>query len=457
MIATGDHVGRGIRHVGQKLFERRAFWGGYTGAIFIFVVCAFLALSGPVRAGEAQHNVVEELGTQSPFLILQTNLQPPYQQLRDGLLGGDSINILNCAFKEIGVQYGLALAPRQRNREMTRNGQADGFFLARLSNTMSTYADPSLPLALEKWVWVSVRHGDGSKPERTLPTPQSGLTVGAILGSNEAEWLAEQGFGDIVRPPSIKTLIELLRAGRVDYVLIDKRFFQRARAQMNLTTDGFSLRFERYTPLVIYFARRFTTHHPGLLKRLNVALTHCGTQVLALEQWEKREIERSEVTWIRQLAKSKDLIAELKKAIARNPKDDNEIKRLDNSWKTEEAEGRTSAMAAQLLDNPVSQRLRTFQADHGRRVAEIFAFDRRGLILGMSRLTSNFDQSGEEKFKIFDAPSAHPVQIADIYFDASTHRFLTQVTLPVADPESGKIIAAITVGLDVSEVLHPES
>ena len=85
---------------------------------------------------------------QDNFLILQTNLHPPYQEVLDGTLGGYSVSVLNCAFERIGVGYGLAVAPRQRNREMVQNGRADGFFLARISEFMDEYALASKTLAL---------------------------------------------------------------------------------------------------------------------------------------------------------------------------------------------------------------------------------------------------------------------------------------------------------------------
>ncbi|WP_341363172.1 hypothetical protein P8T57_11590 [Thalassospira sp. SN3W] len=75
----------------------------------------------------------------------------------------------------------------------------------------------------------------------------------------------------------------------------------------------------------------------------------------------------------------------------------------------------------------------------------------------MNRLTTDFDQSDEQKFEVAISHDPDISQIADIYFDGSTRAFLSQVTVPIINPETGDVIAAMTVGLDVSGALRPDS
>ncbi len=416
----------------------------------LFLIAYYGAIIFPSFDAQTQTALDEE-----PFMILQTNLQPPYQQLQDGILQGYSITVLNCAFDRIGVSYGIAIAPRQRNREMVRNGQADGFFLARISPLMDEYADPSLPLALEKWVWVS--GVDQKHSAANSPTPESLVSVAGILGSNEAEWLAEQDYQDIAKVPSINSLISQVLIGRVEYALVDKQTFEAARDDMGYDASQFNLTFERYAPLVVYFGREYTQRNPNLIAGLNDALRNCETLPMRLEDWERELILRQQLPVIREMARDPELLAKVKAELAKPEMRSGAVAELDQEWRDHSLRGATSAKATETLQNPLSTVLATFHDIHADNMAEIFVFKASGAIVGMSRLTSDFDQSDEPKFKVVLDQDPDQIQIADIYFDGSTRAFLSQVTVPVVDPENGKVIAAMTVGLDVSAALRPDS
>ena len=411
---------------------------------------AFILNSPPAGAQEFSDSPGEDA-----FLILQTNLQPPYQQLQDGILKGYSITVLNCAFDRIGLGYGIAIAPRQRNREMVRNGQADGFFLARISPFMDEYADPTLPLALEKWVWISAAGQQGSFA--SIPAPDSLLSVAAILGSNEAEWLAEQGYHEIAKVPSITSLISQVLAGRVEYALVDKQTFEAARDDMGHHEAQFNIQFERYAPLVVYFGREYTRRNPDLIGALNTALRTCETLPMRLEDWERDLITRQQLPMIRTMAGDPNLIAAVRSALGTADVRAGALADLDREWRRDSERGVASAKAGEILENSLSGILRSFQKGDAENIAEIFVFNTKGAVIGMNRLTSDFDQSDEPKFKVVIRQNPDLSQIADIYFDGSTRTFLSQVTVPVVDPETGNVIAAMTVGLDVSGALRPDS
>lgn len=391
------------------------------------------------------------------FLILQTNLQPPYQQLHDGILGGYSISVLDCAFERIGVGYGLALAPRQRNREMLRTGRADGFFLARLSPVLDEYAVPSHPLALEKWVWISKR---GNAPDRggaQSLKPHASAPVGTILGSNEAEWLTEENYQDILRAPSMASLIAQVAKGHVDYVLVDKQSFEIARNELGFGSELFEMRFERYAPLVVYFSKAYLLRYPDFLDDLNNELEFCETLPMTLEPWERAAIERNQLPLIQKMAGASKLIANTRAELTEPAHTAETRKLLDLEWTAKVRGGELSTLASEILENPLSQYLREFQKASGGHVAEVFVFNLRGEVIGMNRVTSDYDQSDEPKHQMTGNINRGHALIDDIRFDASTRAFLSHITVPVIDPDTGNVMAALTVGLDVSSALRPES
>jgi ABC-type amino acid transport substrate-binding protein len=406
----------------------------------------------PAEQGQA------DLGQQDDFLILQTNLHPPYQELQNGILSGYSVSVLNCVFDRLGIGYGLAIAPRQRNREMVRTGRADGFFLARISEAMDEYAVATNPLALEKWVWVSrpIKSDDPRAGRR--PKPGDFSTIGAILGSNEAEWLLEQGYTDVMRVPSIASLVSQVAAGRVDYALVDKHSFEFARKELQLGSNKFTMQFERYVPLVVYFSKRYVAKFPDRLEELNKVLEFCETRPMHLEPWERDAIEQVQLPMIRQFARSPELLIRVQSAldVAESPSE--EKKRLkDVVWAEMARKGEKSKTAIKILENELSEYLRIFQANTGEQIAEAFVFDIHGQIIGMNRLTTDYDQSDEPQFQMIDSVNRDHALVTDIWYDASTRAFLSQITLPIVDPDSGKTLAALTVGLNVSAALRPES
>jgi hypothetical protein len=440
---------------GQNLSGR--FASAYSCILLLgLMACVFvITLRGLPAQGQEQAQDSTGSSDKNAFLILQTNLQPPYQQLQNGILRGYSIAVLNCAFDRIGVGFGIAIAPRQRNREMVRNGQADGFFLARISSFMDEYAEPTLPLALEKWVWISAAGQQGSFA--SSPTPDSLLSVGAILGSNEAEWLAEQVYQEIAKAPSINSLISQVLAGRVEYALVDKQTFEAARDSMGHHEAQFNVQFERYAPLVVYIGREYTRLNPWLIASLNTALGACETLPMQLEDWERDLITRQQLPAIRAMAANAELVGAVRSAMGGAQIQPDAIVEIDREWRQGSEGGIASPKATEILENPLSDILRAFQESDANNIAEIFVFDTKGAVIGMNRLTTDFDQSDEQKFEVAIGHDADISQIADIYFDGSTRAFLSQVTVPIINPETGDVIAAMTVGLDVSGALRPDS
>lgn len=441
----------------------KGFWHPSGMAVLFCYVTAMLLLAAPVlQAQDRTHQRTEagqaDLDAQDGFLILQTNLHPPYQELQNGILSGYSVAILNCVFDRLGIDYGLAVAPRQRNREMVRTGKADGFFLARISDAMDEYAVATNPLALEKWVWVSrpIKSDDPRAGRR--PKPGNVSTIGAILGSNEAEWLVEQGYNDVMQVPSIASLVGQVVAGRVDYALVDKHSFEIARKELKLNADKFRMQFERYVPLVVYFSKHYIATFSRLLDDLNAVLEFCETRPMHLETWEREAIQNVQLPGIRQFASSPELVDHVFDQLDRAEIQSADQKRLtDQEWITLAREDTSSAIASEILGNDLSKYLRTFQASIGEQVAEAFIFDTHGQIIGMSRLTSDFDQSDEAQFQMIDSLNREKALITDIWYDASTRAFLSQITVPIIDPDSGQTLAALTVGLNVSAALRPES
>ena len=128
-----------------------------------------------------------------------------------------------------------------------------------------------------------------------------------------------------------------------------------------------------------------------------------------------------------------------------------DIDRLDQTWRAEVGAA-DSALIRSVLDNPASAFLRERVEASGGTITEVFVMDARGLNVAASGLTSDYWQGDEEKFTETFPHGRDAVHISDIEFDESTQSYQAQVSLPIADPATGAVIGAMTVGLNADRL-----
>ena len=127
-----------------------------------------------------------------------------------------------------------------------------------------------------------------------------------------------------------------------------------------------------------------------------------------------------------------------------------EIIQLDQRWIEEKVR---QEWINELLNSQCSRYLRKVQAGKGGEkdlYGEIFVMDRQGCIVAMSGKTSDYWQGDEDKFIKSYADGEGAIFINKVGYDRSIQVFsLLQVSVPVLDPDTGKAVGAITVGLDL--------
>ncbi len=128
-----------------------------------------------------------------------------------------------------------------------------------------------------------------------------------------------------------------------------------------------------------------------------------------------------------------------------------DIDKMDKQWMAE-----TKASAKPLIDavlgNELSKYLKKVEADSQGLITEIFVMDDKGLNVGQSEVTSDYWQGDEAKWQKTFKVGPDAVHISDVSQDESTQRFQSQLSLPVIDPDTKKVIGAVTIGLDVENL-----
>lgn len=137
---------------------------------------------------------------------------------------------------------------------------------------------------------------------------------------------------------------------------------------------------------------------------------------------------------------------------ATNGYSDADIEALDQAWRAEVGASSTPTIAP-VLENAAAEFLREQVDASGGRITEVFVMDARGLNVAASHVTSDYWQGDEAKFDQTYGIGAGSVHFGEVEFDESTRRYQSQISLTIADPETGMPVGAMTVGIDADALM----
>ncbi|MEP3279637.1 MAG: hypothetical protein ABJN26_26985 [Stappiaceae bacterium] len=131
--------------------------------------------------------------------------------------------------------------------------------------------------------------------------------------------------------------------------------------------------------------------------------------------------------------------------------DQSKIDELDQTWRAE-----TDAADQPMIDDVLSREVSIFLADaqdgSDGLFTEIFVMDAKGLNVGQSDVTSDYWQGDEAKWQKTFKVGADAIHVGELEEDESTQTLQSQVSVSVADPESGEVIGAVTFGVNVDNI-----
>lgn len=398
-----------------------------------------LVLTGPA----AQTHAAEVLR----FL---TNIAPPYQEMVGGTLDGTSTRAFNCVMDRMNHRYEVALAPWLRAREQVRMGLADGVFsIAPDFDGMAQEGKFSLPLALERWVWVTSAAGSVTPAQE-----RTGLPVAAVLGSNQLKWLASQNANVDGVARSATQLLRMLAGGRVAAVLMDEAELRFAWQDAGIDPSSLNVAFQRYMPLGVYFSNAFLAEHPGFLKRFNAQVPNCTAANMSLSPAERRTA-LSVAQHVRdQLLADPTLLPALLASLRLNGIKPVQQIMADDRRFQENRSSRDEPLVAAVRDHALSAALRQLRQASGTRVSEILLFDAVGVAVASDPLSSDLWQADERKFAMTVPNGPDTVFVDNISFDQSTNQFSVQVTFTIAAEQPGMALGGLTVGLNIEKTLN---
>ena len=125
-----------------------------------------------------------------------------------------------------------------------------------------------------------------------------------------------------------------------------------------------------------------------------------------------------------------------------------QIDELEATWQKEIDESNRPLIKS-VVDNPLAKRMRKVIEGSGVVINEIGVIDAKGLSIAQSSRNSDIWQGEEVKFTKTFMVGPDAIFIDEVEFDVSTQQMQSQANFTVMDPDTGKAIGAVTVGINV--------
>ena len=225
--------------------------------VVCIVVCAWVAV--PACAGGPVHLATHD---QAPY--------GTYQQ--DKTFDGIAVRVVRCVFKRLQRPLEIDVYPWERAQLLAQKGEVDGFFPATLKPERLAWAQASVVIADQKWIWYLPA---GSKLDPLSPEFKATAKVGAHFGSNRLKMLEAEKFNVVLRPQTDALLLQAFLAGRADAILGGDQAIGEAMKNLNINPKAFKMVVAQDSPLHAYFGNKFLQTDPEFMDRFNAQVPAC--------------------------------------------------------------------------------------------------------------------------------------------------------------------------------------
>lgn len=122
------------------------------------------------------------------------------------------------------------------------------------------------------------------------------------------------------------------------------------------------------------------------------------------------------------------------------------IAERDEEWRRQAKRGR-GPLVESIMGGPVSRQLSLIRLPRSGLVADLMLMDDKGLLVGATRLSNDYDQSDETKYQhtFPDGPEALIVEMPA--YDESVDDYVLAVSITLTDPEGGRSLGVLTANM----------
>lgn len=115
----------------------------------------------------------------------------------------------------------------------------------------------------------------------------------------------------------------------------------------------------------------------------------------------------------------------------------------DEAWRKQAKRGR-GPLVEGVMGNPVSRQLALLRLPRSGLVADLMLMDDKGLLIGATRLSSDYDQSDETKYQRTFPDGSEALIVEPPAYDESVDDYVLAVSMTLTDPEGDKPLGVLT-------------
>jgi polar amino acid transport system substrate-binding protein len=204
---------------------------------------------------------------------IATHDQAPYGTYQaDKSFDGIAVKVMSCVLKRMDRQFSIEVYPWERAQLMAERGTVDGFFPATIKPERLVWAEPSVVIAEQKWIWYLPKN---STLDPTSAEFKKTAKVGAHFGSNRLKKLEAEKYNVVLNPQTDRALLEAFLLGRAEAILVGDLAIAQAMKELKVNPNDFRMVLAQDSPLHAYFGKKFLQSEPDFLKRFNSHVSAC--------------------------------------------------------------------------------------------------------------------------------------------------------------------------------------
>lgn len=118
----------------------------------------------------------------------------------------------------------------------------------------------------------------------------------------------------------------------------------------------------------------------------------------------------------------------------------------DEAWRRQAKRGRGPLLDA-VIASPASRQLLLLRLPRASLIADLMLMDDRGLLVGATRLSSDYDQSDETKFERTFPDGPEALVVEPPAYDESVDEYVMAVSITLTDPTGGQPLGVLTANM----------
>ena len=196
----------------------------------------------------------------------------PYTYEKNGKIKGIGIQLIKKIMESANISYSVRIVPNYgRALTETKQGRADGFFLASKNSERDSVAIFSKPVTTNRWSWFLPSN---SKLNPDSTDFKKSAKIGTQVNTNTHKWLKKNGYTITAKPSNINVLPEMVfQRSRADAVFLAEAVFIDTAEKNNLAPERYKQVVQIEKPFGIYISKNYLSNNPEVMKKINIAIS----------------------------------------------------------------------------------------------------------------------------------------------------------------------------------------